>query len=220
MMLYKTLLVSQLIFSWVATWSYEQRGNTVLNFAGRIPSELLNNAALLFLHVVGLTSHSSFFVRLQIFLTGLTSGDCRGNSILRLALFSSHVNTAMALWQGALSCWNTNGCCWCLDICCTESSNFPPMRCKNTGWHFHQPLPKCQRKKADASQTITGTLLRSRNRIASGFILYQFFLQHPPLPSLVCKINLHSSESTTIDHFTNCCPVPNYLGGPEVILPF
>ena len=34
---------------------------TVLIFAGRILLELLNNAALVYLHVVGLTSHASFF---------------------------------------------------------------------------------------------------------------------------------------------------------------
>ena len=46
-------------------------------------------------------------------------------------------------------------------------------------------------------QTVTETFLRSRNRIASGFILYQLFPQHPSLPSSVCKMNLHTSESST-----------------------
>ena len=54
-------------------------------------------------------------------------------------------------------------------------------------------------KKLMHPRTITETFLRSRNRIASGFILYQLFFQHPSLPSLVCKINLHSSEKTTRD---------------------
>ena len=71
--------------------------NTVLIFAGRILSEILNNAALIFLHVVGLTSHASFFMQLQMFMIGFISGDCGENSILHLALFLNHVNTAMAM---------------------------------------------------------------------------------------------------------------------------
>ena len=45
--------------------------NTVLIFTGRILSELLNNAALISLHVVGLTSHAFVFMQLQIFLLDL-----------------------------------------------------------------------------------------------------------------------------------------------------
>ena len=60
-------------------------------------SQLLNNAALISLHVVGLISYSPFFMRLQMFLIGCTSRDRGGNSILRLALFSNNANTAMAL---------------------------------------------------------------------------------------------------------------------------
>ena len=71
--------------------------NTVLIFAGPILSEHLNNAALISLHVVGLTSNVSVFMQLQMFLIGLPSGDCGENSILRLELFSNHANTAMAL---------------------------------------------------------------------------------------------------------------------------
>ena len=41
--------------------------NTVLIFAGRILSKLLNNAASIPLHVVGLTSHASIFMQLQMF---------------------------------------------------------------------------------------------------------------------------------------------------------
>ena len=48
--------------------------NTVLIFAGRSLSELLNNAALIYLHVVGSTSHASVFSQLQMFLIGFTSG--------------------------------------------------------------------------------------------------------------------------------------------------
>ena len=65
---------------------------TVLIFAGRVPSELLNNAALISLHVVGLTSHAPFFMQLQMFFIGFTSGDCGGKSILRLSLFSNHTD--------------------------------------------------------------------------------------------------------------------------------
>ena len=50
-----------------------QNENTVLIFAGRILSELLNNAVLIPLHVVGLTSHAFFFMQIQIFLIGFTS---------------------------------------------------------------------------------------------------------------------------------------------------
>ena len=71
--------------------------NTVLIFAGRILSELLNNAALISLHVAGLTTHVSFIMQLQMFLIVFTTGNCGGYSILRLALFSHHANTAMAL---------------------------------------------------------------------------------------------------------------------------
>ena len=63
--------------------------NTVLIFAGRILAELLNNATLIILRVAGLTSYASVFMQLQIFFIG--------NSILRLALFSNHANTAIAL---------------------------------------------------------------------------------------------------------------------------
>ena len=45
--------------------------NTVLIFTGRILSEHLNNAALISLHVVGLTSHALVFMQLQIFLLDL-----------------------------------------------------------------------------------------------------------------------------------------------------
>ena len=71
--------------------------NTALIFAGRILSEFLNNAALISLHVVGLISHVSFFMQLQMFFIGFISGDCGENSILRLALFLNHVNPAMAM---------------------------------------------------------------------------------------------------------------------------
>ena len=43
--------------------------NTVMIFAGRIMSKLLNNAALISSHVVGLTSHAFLFIQgLQMFL--------------------------------------------------------------------------------------------------------------------------------------------------------
>ena len=57
--------------------------NTALIFAGRILPERQNNAALIPLHVVGLTSHASFFMQLQMILIGFISGDCGENSILR-----------------------------------------------------------------------------------------------------------------------------------------
>ena len=69
-------------------------------------------------------------------------------------------------------------------------------------------------------QTITETFPRDQNRIASGFILYQLFLQHPSLPALMCKINLHALESTTKELIAISGPVPNYLGPLDVILPF
>ena len=46
------------------------------------------------------------------------------------------------------------------------------------------------------SQTIKETLLRSRNHIASGFILYPIILRHFSRPSSVCKVKFHPSEST------------------------
>ena len=85
MMPYETKLVSKLIFSSVATWSYndccfsEQRGKHCSDLL-----DLLNNGAYISLHVVGLTSHASFFMQLQMFLPGFTFGDCRGNGILYL----------------------------------------------------------------------------------------------------------------------------------------
>ena len=55
--------------------------NTVLIFAGRIIiiiiiiySKLLNNGAFISSHDVGLISHTSFFIQIQRFLTGFTSG--------------------------------------------------------------------------------------------------------------------------------------------------
>ena len=72
-----------------------EKGKHCSDFAGRFLSELLNNGALTSLHVVGLNSHASFFMQLQILLTWLTSGDCGGKSIL----FPNHANTAMALWK-------------------------------------------------------------------------------------------------------------------------
>ena len=70
-------------------------------------------------------------------------------------------------------------------------------------------------------QTITETFLRSRNRIASGFILYQLFLQHPSLPPLVFKINLLSSERKHHKGpFAIGGLVLNYIGPPDVILLF
>ena len=142
-------------------------------------------------------------MQLQIFLTGFTSGDCGGNSISCLSLFLNHAYIAMAMWQGALSCWNRNVCCWSLSICFTDSSKFPPMRSIYTyriqvdiSIYLYQ-IAKA--RKVMHPQTITKTFSRSRNRIASGFILYQLILQYPPLPSLVCKTNLLSSESTTKD---------------------
>ena len=41
--------------------------NTVLIFAGRIRPELLNIAAFISSHVVGLISHVSLFMQLQVF---------------------------------------------------------------------------------------------------------------------------------------------------------
>ena len=48
--------------------------NTVLIFAGRILWQLLNNGAFISLHVVGLIFRASFFMKLQMFLIGFTSG--------------------------------------------------------------------------------------------------------------------------------------------------
>ena len=42
--------------------------NTGMIFAERVMSKLLNNAALISSHVVGLTSHASFFIQLHMFL--------------------------------------------------------------------------------------------------------------------------------------------------------
>ena len=78
--------------------------NTVLIFAGRIMSKLLNNGAFISSHDVGLISHTSFFIQIQRFLTGFTSGNRGGNIILCLSLFLNHAYIAMALWQGTLSC--------------------------------------------------------------------------------------------------------------------
>ena len=61
--------------------------NTALIFAGRIMSELLNNAALDYSHPAVWTSHASFFIQLHMFSIGFTFGDCGGHSILRLLLF-------------------------------------------------------------------------------------------------------------------------------------
>ena len=66
-------------------------------------------------------------------------------------------------------------------------------------------------------QTITEIF--QRNRIASGFKLYQLFLQHHSLPSLVCKINLNQrAPQRTIIVIGG--PVLNSLGPTDVILPF
>ena len=61
--------------------------NTVLIFAGRFMSELLIITALSSSHVVGLTSHVSFFIRLQMFSMGFTFKNGGGYSILCLSLF-------------------------------------------------------------------------------------------------------------------------------------
>ena len=53
---------------------------------------------------------------------------------------------------------------------------------------------------ADASSNITETFLRSRNRIASGFILYPIFSNILHVHHHSEKNTLHSSESTTKDH--------------------
>ena len=84
--------------------------NTVLIFAGRILSELLNNGGFISLHVVGLISHVSFFMQPQMFLIGFTSGNCGGNNILCLKLFLSHAYIAMALWQRAYCLVGTQMC--------------------------------------------------------------------------------------------------------------
>ena len=150
--------------------------NTVLIFAERIMSEFLNNAALISSHVDCMLSHASFFVQLQMFLKGFTSADCKGHSIVCLSVFPNHVNTAMAMWQRALSYWNTNGCCWSLNICSTGSSKFSSMRwireCRLRFYSKTTKLPATWMLMHP--QTIAVTCLRSRNRIASRFILYAF----------------------------------------------
>ena len=86
--------------------------------------ELLNNAALVYLHVVGLTSHASFFMQLQKFLIGFTYEDCVRNSILRLALFSNHGSVTRSIVLLGHKCVLLRS----LNICPTHSSKFPPMR--------------------------------------------------------------------------------------------
>ena len=68
---------------------------TLLIFAGQIIAKLMNNFALISSLVVGSTSSVSFSIQLQMFSLGFTSGDCGGNSILRLSLFSYHASIAL-----------------------------------------------------------------------------------------------------------------------------
>ena len=182
----------------VALLSKEE--NTVMIFARRIMSKFLNNAAFIASHVIGLISHVSISIQLQMFSIRFTFGDCRGYSILCLSLFSNHANTVMALWQRTLSYWNTNGCCWSSNICSFGSSQFSCMRSiwecwlrfsskttkLTTPWMLMHPRTKAE------------TCLRSRNYIASGFILYPFSsnIFHPII------LHLHASESTTMDHLS------------------
>ena len=46
--------------------------NTVLIFVGQIMSELLNNAALISSHVLGVTSPVPFFIQHRVFFIGVT----------------------------------------------------------------------------------------------------------------------------------------------------
>ena len=81
----------------------------------------LNNAALIASHVVGSTSHASFFIQLQKFLIQFTSGDCGEHSSFCLSLFLNHANTAMTLWQRAFVAGPYY-------ICSSGCSKFPSMR--------------------------------------------------------------------------------------------
>ena len=201
--------MSQLIFSGVATWSYNGRCSSEqrwkhcsdlcrTNFVGALTYLI----SLISLHVVGLTSHASFFMQLQMFFIRFTSGDCGENSILRLALFSNHANTAMALWQETLIVllehkWELlvpKHLLYWLQQISTNEVNVRILVDISINHYL-----SANARKLIHPQTITETFLRSRNRIASGFILYQLFLQHPSVPSLVCYINLHSSKSATKD---------------------
>ena len=110
----------------------------------------------------------------------------------------------MALWQGTLSCWNINWCFWSLNICSiyywlqkiiTHEVNVRILVDISIN---HYQIANA--RKLMHPQTITETFLRRRNRIASGFIFYLLVLQHSSLLSLVRKINLHSSKSSTKAH--------------------
>ena len=194
--------------------------NTVLICLGRIiiMSELLNTAALIYSHVVGLTSPLSFLIQLQSFIR-LTSGDWGGHRILRLSLFSNHVNTTMALWQRTLSYLNINECCWSLNICSTGSRKFPSMGSMWECWlRFSSKTTKLPKPwMLMYPQTITETFLSSRNSSASGFILYPFFanISHVHHQS---KQYTYSSESTKKDHLPLVLLCSCALGPPDLVL--
>ena len=101
--------------------------NTVLIFLRRIMSDLLNNAVLISSHVVGFTSHASFFIQLKMFLIEFTYGDCGGHNyylafiIVLEPLQHRHGSVEMNI----VLYWNTNGCCWSPNIFSTGSSKFP-----------------------------------------------------------------------------------------------
>ena len=195
--------MSQLIFSWVATWSYygrcssEHRWKHWPIFAGRILSEILNNAALIPLHVVGLTSHASFFMQFQMFLIGFASGDCGENSILRIALFLNrhgYVTRSIVFLEHKWVLLVPKHLLYRLQQFPTNEVNVRIL--VDISINHYQ---RVNARKLMHLRAITETFLRSRNLIASGFIFYHLFHQHPSLPLWVCKINLHSSESTTKD---------------------
>ena len=171
--------------------------NTVLIFAGQIMSEHL---VLLFLYMWLVWSlMRPFLCNSRCFWQDLHLATAE-----EISFCAYHYvwNMPTSPWlcgkKHCMSCWNTNGSCWSLNICTTDSSKFPPMRLLVDISINHYQIANA--RKLMHPQTITETFLRSRNCIASGFILYQLFLQHPSLPPLVFKINLLSSESTTKDH--------------------
>ena len=74
-------------------------------------------------------------------------------------------------------CRNTNGCYWSLNTCSTGSSKFLSMRSMwEWWWRFSAKTTKLPTPwLLTYPQTKKETFPRSRNRIASGFILYPFF---------------------------------------------
>ena len=169
-------------------------------------SKILNNAALISSHVVGSTSHASFFIQLQMFSIRFTSGDCEDiascvnhcfqirqhhhGSVAKSIILLEHkwvllVPMYLLYWFQQIFIHGVN-----VRMLLEFSSKTTKLQAP---WMLMHP------------QTIAETFARSLNYIASQFILYPF-----SLTSFTSMISLKNKRTLSREHHKG----PINIGSP------